>query len=326
MIKVQGNVAYELLHGVSTPLTDSQADGLIEEYKKLGITYKKSIYKGNVCVFTKSPADDYVLFKEKLSDCWEEIRNRVGYSLLSSTANTYRPGVTSFIPGEDWYDVKAFIDNNYIYFDVQEDLVDIDGNVYKTIKIGNQIWMAENLKVAKYNDGIPIEFEHEEEYKILVFFKTKRFVSWETLGKRKKGAYCLYENNILNKDKYGALYNWYAVDTKKLAPKGWHIPSDKEWDELIDYLGGFEIAGKFLKSDVGWEENGNNKSGFTALPGGSRDGSGAFHNIGFNGGWWSATEYDAALAWSRSIFYSDCGVYRGNHLKEVWSSVRCVRD
>ena len=101
-----------------------------------------------------------------------------------------------------------------------EPITDIDGNVYHTVKKGNQLWTVENLRTTSFNDGRPIQLVTDN-------------VTWASLT---TPAYCWYNNDIYNKSKYGALYNWYAVDTKKLAPKGWHVPTDVEWDILQDYL------------------------------------------------------------------------------------------
>src|SRR5450759_4787246 len=108
---------------------------------------------------------------------------------------------------------------------------DIDGNVYKTVTIGKQVWMVENLKTTKYNDGITIP---------LVIDNT----AWTDLITPK---YSWFNNDIANKEVYGALYNWYTVNTNKLCPKGWHIPTDEEWTTLTTYLGGEGVAGGKLK-------------------------------------------------------------------------------
>lgn len=183
-------------------------------------------------------------------------------------------------------------------------VVDADGNKYSIVKIGNQIWTAENLKTTKFNDGKPIP---------LVTDKT----NWI---RTKTPAYCWFDNDIKNKDKYGALYNWFTINTGKLAPKGWHIPNEKEWEELKEYLikNGYNYDGskmnnkiaKSMASKMYWElasDTGtigcnlskNNKSGFSALPSGFRM-SGNFSCIGTSCRWWSITEEDKynARAWS----------------------------
>jgi uncharacterized protein (TIGR02145 family) len=193
-------------------------------------------------------------------------------------------------------------------------VTDIDGNVYRTVKIGNQVWMAENLKTSHYNDGISIPNVTDGK-------------EWSNLM---KGAYCYYDNDYSNNAKYGKLYNWYAVNTGKLAPKGWHVPSDKEWQQLLDYLGGDKIAGNNLKSTRGWDNNrnGTNSSGFSGLPGGCRYLDGQFSRIGFDASWWSSTKsntYDDA-ALNRDLYYSPGSDYRDLSNKEIGLSVRCLKN
>lgn len=191
-------------------------------------------------------------------------------------------------------------------------MTDQDGNVYKTVTIGTQTWMAENLRTTKYNDGtaIPNVTDGDE---------------WSNLS---TGAYCNYDNttNIVTIATYGRLYNWYAINTEKLAPEGWHVPSYDEWAVLISYLGGEYIAAKKLKEAgtshwIDPYDEATNQTGFTALPGGHRDYSdGTFHYLGYYGNWWSATEENTDLAWYRWDFN------RSFSSKGVGYSVRCVKD
>jgi len=191
---------------------------------------------------------------------------------------------------------------------------DIDGNVYKTVTIGTKVWMAENLKTTKYNDGTAIPLVADDK-------------AWEALT---TPAYCWYNNDATaNKKTYGALYNWYTVNTKKLCPTGWHVPTDAEWTTLTTYLGGESVAGGKLKETgiTHWttpNTGATNETGFTALPGGSRNG--AYYFIGYYGSWWSATEYDAIIAWYRYLYYYKSTVTRDNYAKQVGFSVRCLRD
>lgn len=191
---------------------------------------------------------------------------------------------------------------------------DIDGNIYSTVKIGNQLWMAENLKTTKYRDGsvIPNIISQTE---------------WKELT---SGAYCWLNNDATKyKNVYGALYNWYTVNTEKLCPTGWHIPSDTEWTVLINSLGGNQVAGGSMKEigETHWmSSNGaTNISGFTALPGGSRhvSGFGGPHSEGF---WWSSTEYDIQFSWNREIRSYNAGIAREYSPKLDGLSVRCVKD
>jgi uncharacterized protein (TIGR02145 family) len=202
-------------------------------------------------------------------------------------------------------------------------LKDIDGNLYKSITIGTQVWMAENLKTTKYNDG-----------KVIPLVKDDN--AWKALI---NPAYCWNNNDeISNKNKYGALYNWYTVNTNKLCPKGWHVPTNAEWTTLTTYLGGESIAGGKLKEKgtSHWEDpnfKATNESGFTALPSGSRNWDGAFDysgsNIIFfrsNGCWWSSTELSDFSAYYRRLYNALTEVYSSLAVKQFGFSVRCLRD
>ena len=193
---------------------------------------------------------------------------------------------------------------------------DADGNVYHTIKIGTQTWTVENLKTTKYNDGTAIP-------------EVTNTSTWSNLS---TGAYCWYNNNTeTNKNTYGALYNWYVVNTGKLAPAGWHVPTDAEWNTLEAYLGGENVAGGALK-DTGttyWQSpniGATNSSGFSALPGGYREGNGYFSHVGSLGDWWSATEGNASHANYRNLYCDYSNLGRGYDDKSCGFSVRLVRN
>jgi uncharacterized protein (TIGR02145 family) len=183
----------------------------------------------------------------------------------------------------------------------------------QTVTIGTQVWTSKNLDVATYRNGDVIPQVQDEN-------------AWANLT---TGAWCYYNNDASNGTKYGKLYNWYAVnDPRGLAPKGYHIPTDEEWTKLSDYLGGEEEAGTKMKSTSGWYNNGNgtNSSGFSGLPGGSRDNYGAFRGIDYNGYWWSSTESGTYDAWLRYLYYYFGNVYRYSKNKGSGVSVRCLRD
>jgi uncharacterized protein (TIGR02145 family) len=195
-------------------------------------------------------------------------------------------------------------------------LTDIDGNVYPITTIGTQTWMGENLRVEKYNDGTAIPLVSDNA--VWAANQTKLpMMAWYNNDKATHTA-----------NKNGALYNFYAVDTKKLCPTGWHVPTDAEWTTLTTYLGGEAGAGKKLKSTSGWSGvNGTNEVNFTALPGGYRDfGNGAFYNLGSIGYWWSASASGTSSAWSRGMSLNNGNVYRSNSNQENGLSVRCLRD
>lgn len=210
---------------------------------------------------------------------------------------------------------------------------DADGNKYNTVKIGNQVWTVENLKTTKYNDGTPIP-------------NVTNNNEWGGLS---TGAYCNYDNLESNAEIYGRLYNWHAVNTGKLAPVGWHVPTDNDWTILENYLiaNGYNYYGtldedkvaKSLCAKTNWalsSKSGtpgtapekNNSTGFTALPGGIRDNAdGAFHVIGYWGFWWSSTECDAGWAHIRDLGYNNKELNsNGCYHKASGYSVRLVKD
>ena len=199
-------------------------------------------------------------------------------------------------------------------------VTDIDGKSYKTIPIGIQVWMSENLKTSKLNDGTAIPTVTDN-------------AQWSNLI---TPAYCWYDNNdTLYENIYGAYYNWFAVTTGKLCPVGWHIPSDSEWQLLVDYLGGSDIAGSKIKETGtnNWvlpNTDATNASGFTALPAGQRGSlDGIFNGQGIYGGWWSTTELDASplsAAWCRWVHGDTTVVARNEIFKEDGFSVRCIKD
>ncbi len=215
---------------------------------------------------------------------------------------------------------KAYVDSLVaqkmleLQIDIGLRVQDIDGNVYRTVTIGTQVWMAENLKVTKYNDStdIPLVTDDSE---------------WSTLT---TPGYCRYITTY-ETDVYGPLYNWYTVNTGDLCPTGWHVPSDAEWTTLTDYLGGIFIAGGKLKETgtLHWmspNTGATNETGFTALPGGSREKDGTYNFMGTGGFWWTATQRNSGTGWYRYINYNTIGVNRFNTTKNIGYSVRCVKD
>ncbi len=199
-------------------------------------------------------------------------------------------------------------------------VTDIDGNVYHTIKIGTQMWMVENLKTTKYNDGTAIPF-------------VTGITPWSTLT---TPGFCWYDNNAANKSVSGALYNWYAVNTGKLAPSGWHVPTDAELTVLTDFLGGESVAGGKMKT-VGIIEDGTglwyspnvsatNESGFSAVPGGLRKNTGEFQYIGILCSIWSSSVSFEVLSFYRLLRNDVGNIYQHNNNKGGGMSVRCIRD
>ena len=207
-------------------------------------------------------------------------------------------------------------------------VLDYDGNVYHTITIGLQTWMVENLKTTSYRDGSPISNVTDN-------------ITWSKLS---TPAYCWYNNEISNKTTYGALYNWYTVNTGKLAPTGWHVATNVEWTTLTSYISShlgnsLNIAKAFAATtnwsnfsdagSIGCDLNNNNSSSFSALPGGDRNqyDNGTFNNLGYYGSWWSGTESSLYLAKKRGLYYNNSLVsYSDNYSKSNGYSVRCIKD
>jgi uncharacterized protein (TIGR02145 family) len=202
-----------------------------------------------------------------------------------------------------------------------------DSNVYKTIKIGNQVWMSENLRY------LPIITSSETGSTLTQYYYVYDY----------NGTVVSDAKAITNYTNYGVLYNWPAAmngaisskanpsGVKGVCPSGWHLPSDAEWTQLINYLGGSSDAGGKLKEKktTHWNSpntKANNKSGFTALPGGYRNDKGVFDRIGYSGNWWSATERDTVNAWYRIMLFDDSEIYGPSFKKELGLSVRCVKD
>ena len=195
-----------------------------------------------------------------------------------------------------------------------------------SIKIGTQTWTTKNLDIATYSDGTPIPQVTDPK-------------EWYSLT---TGAWCYYNNDPANGTTYGKLYNWYAVagihDTdpntpnKKLAPTGYHIPSEVEWTTLTTFLEGEAVAGGKMKAKgtslwITPNTEAINSSGFTGLPGGYRGGgSGAFNDVGYYGNWWSYSEYNTNFAWRRALDYSNGNVFRNDTNKTRGFSVRCIKD
>jgi uncharacterized protein (TIGR02145 family) len=195
---------------------------------------------------------------------------------------------------------------------IYDSIYDSEGNKYRTIEIGTQTWMAENLKSVRLNDGTDIPFVPDGNY-------------WYNLT---TPGYCWFNNDSVG---YGALYNWYTVNTGKLCPEGWHVPTDEEWTILTDYLGGRGVAGGKLNETGSshWlspNTGATNESGFTGLPAGYRSYAGGFSSIKNYGFWWSSTEWSSSGAWYRDAYYGYESVDRSNSNKKSGATVRCLKD
>lgn len=282
--------------------------------------------------------------------CWSISANPT-ILLSTKTTNgtgsgTFTSSITGLIPTTSYY-VRAYATNStgtgygeqielttLIDYTGQTGTVsDIDGNNYKTIGIGSQIWMAENLKTTKYCTDELIG--------------TTTPATKDISGESTPEYQWSYAGNESNAAIYGRLYTWYTViDSRKICPDGWHIPSNTEWTTLTGYLidngHGYEGSGgdiaKSLAAVSGWldtcptpgapvnDQASNNSSGFTALPAGERSPGGSFLSKGIGTTWWSASEYNTTRAWYRSMAYCYEFIYKDNYEKENGYSVRCVKD
>lgn len=207
---------------------------------------------------------------------------------------------------------------------------DIDGNSYKTTILGTQEWMAENLKVTKYNDG-----------KSITLIKDTN--TWFYTIYNSNGAYCNYKNNDSLGNIYGKLYNWYTVNTKKVCPTGWHVPSDSDWSQLTSYLGGSSDLGEKLRevellhwlAPDNYTKTATNTSLFTALPGGFRLGEIGIYNpdeiifygMNYNGYWWTNKQNNYK---NDQAYYIQIGknneTFSSDILKSTGLSIRCIKD
>lgn len=273
--------------------------------------------------------------------CWSTSRNPT----IDNSKTTDGLGLGSYssiltsLSSNTLYYMRAYAINsvgvsygNEESFTTQSFVTDFEGNEYNTVKIGDQVWMAENLKTTKLNDGMSIP-------------NVPDVFEWKDLT---KAGYCWYNNDATNKSEYGALYNWYTVNTGKLAPKGWHVPTDVEWTTLENFLvtnnfnydgSSYGVKNKIAKSmasktrwsistNVGSPGNDlskNNSSGFSALPGGAREND-EFINLGLNGYWWSSSEYSTYLPWFRVMFYNFNTLDTYYNRSSSGYSVRCIKD
>ncbi|MBL7759896.1 MAG: fibrobacter succinogenes major paralogous domain-containing protein [Sediminibacterium sp.] len=199
---------------------------------------------------------------------------------------------------------------------LQAQVKDKSGNSYKTVKIGAQTWMAQNLNTSHFRNGDPIP-------------EAKSDAAWEKAGTEGKPAWCYYEYNAENGPVYGKLYNWYAVnDSRGLAPAGCHVPTNAEWDLLAKQLGGFAAATRKLKSASGWSNdlNGSNESGFNGLPGGILNTEILFTELGYYGYWWSSTEEDKEVALNRNLAEDQSTFEKATVYKKNGLSVRCLKN
>lgn len=232
-------------------------------------------------------------------------------------------GIVKGLKGQTKYYIRAFATNKngsgygmVVPVTTMDSMIsDIDNNHYRLVQIGPQVWMAENLKTTRFNDGEVIPLTEDN-------------ATWAALA---SPSYCWNSNDISYKVPYGALYNWYAAHSGIISPVGFHVPTKDDWIELIDFLGGVAVAAGALKEagQSHWEApntGADNSSGFTALPGGNRDPTGSFFAPRLFGGWWTSTEKESNLAWAISVSFNTTQVSITNENKISGFSIRCLKN
>ena len=275
--------------------------------------------------------DDYGFAIEEKGVCWcteGEPTTDDDKTSNGTDAENFSSELTGLTANTTYY-VRAYVTNEFgtgygktVTFKTEEAKVvygptvkDVDGNEYRTVVIGTQTWMLENLKTTKYNDGTAIA-------------KVLQDADWT---KNASGGFCWYNNDEASgKAAFGAIYNWYAVNSGKLAPKGWHVPHNQEWETLKKYLGGIYLAGGKLK-EAGtshWKAPNlaTNESGFTAVPAGTRNYFGTFSNQNTTANFWSATvpADNNATVWLLTNEHT--GLTNFVMHKASGYSVRCIKD
>lgn len=237
------------------------------------------------------------------------------YYMAAYATNSAGTGYGNIISFQTLFGSDILFNSSLSYGNV----TDVDGNIYKTVEIGTQTWMAENLRTTKFNDNANIPLVTDS-------------LSWSALI---SPGYCWYNNNeVLHKNVFGALYNWYTVESNKICPTGWHVPTADEWTTLVDYLGGYLNIGDKLReagSNHWGETESSNETGFTALPGGRRvhnsgytgESDGSFQSLLIYGYWWTNNEVDSENAKLRSM---QSHLFGHEESKKMGVSVRCVKD
>jgi uncharacterized protein (TIGR02145 family) len=289
---------------------------IIDNYTKVGFEYGTTIEYGTT---------NYDVSVSKDENNYANISCQLG-SLSPNTTYHYRIIIKSsdgIINGDD--KIFTTLDNSILFNPKLNygSVTDIDGNIYKTIQIGTQIWMAENLKTTRYNDGTSI-------------YLTVDNYQWLKSG---LPSFCwLFNQGSTYKDTYGALYNFLAVNSSKLCPAGWHVPGDSEWKTMATYLGGeLNLGNKIKEAGLNhWLNSGTNttnESGFTALPGGYRSYEGSYKPLASNGSWMSSEAYwwSSTMAYPGGAYYlafyaNSSTLLKGSWRSEFGHSVRCVKD
>ncbi len=295
---------------------------LVETYEASNITLNSALCGGSI-------TSDGGAAVTARGLCWsKEITPTIADSITSEGCGTGEfSSLMSGLAPNTTYFVRAYATNSAgtaygstMSFTTADSIIttvtDIDGNVYQTITIGTQVWMLENLKVTRYRNGDTIANITDN-------------TLWSGLT---YGAYCDYDNDTTNANTYGRIYNWFAVaDSRQLAPAGWHVASDAEWNVLINYAGGSNVAGGKLKESgyLHWQSpntGATNETGFTALPGGARSAGGPFSGKSNYANFWTSTPYSPMHAIPKTMYYNYSKVDGPWANKENGLYVRCIRD
>jgi len=295
---------------------------LVETYEVSNITLNSALCGGSI-------TSDGGAAVTARGLCWStEITPTIADSITSEGSGTGEfSSLMSGLAPNTTYFVRAYATNSAgtaygstMSFTTADSIIttvtDIDGNVYQTITIGTQVWMLENLKVTRYRNGDTIANITDN-------------TLWSGLT---YGAYCDYDNDTTNANTYGRIYNWFAVaDSRQLAPAGWHVASDAEWNVLINYAGGSNVAGGKLKESgyLHWQSpntGATNETGFTALPGGARSAGGPFSGKSNYANFWTSTPYSPMHAIPKTMYYNYSKVDGPWANKENGLYVRCIRD
>ena len=259
----------------------------------------------------------WVKFTPNYLTGYTETQNLADVAAISNSVNTQLKDVTDPTDDQDAA-TKKYVDDliGQLYEQGVLQLKDADENLYSVVKIGEQYWMAENLKTIKYNDGTPIA-------------KVTDNTEWYNLS---TGAYCWYNNDSATYEAdYGKLYNFFTISTGKLCPTGWHVPDETELNVLIDYLGGLSVASGKLKETgtTHWTSpniGATNETGFTGLPDGYREMLGTFYEANQFGKFWLSTTYGPTAAYFFELNYANTEVWVSSVSTKSGHSVRCIKD
>jgi len=303
-----GNVMHEICHAL----------GMLHEHSKTGRDAFITIHTDNIIDRYKHNFNEYKRSVNSPTPQAFDFNSIMLYSPNSFSKNN-NPTITKK-DGSTFQVQRLYLSTNdtellnTLYPSINETVKDADNNLYSVVRIGSQRWMGQNLKTTRLNDGSFIT-------------NITANSQWSSAT---TAAWCSYENENTNRDLYGLLYNWSAINSGKLCPVGWRVPTDEDWQALNDYLGGTNVAGGALKergTDTWASPNtgANNSSGFSARPGGYRYSAGYFGGKTYGADWWSSTTETTTNAWAWGVNSTQTKFNRYSQNKLSGLSVRCVR-